>query len=149
MTLRILFAAALACTLAACATNGGYAYGPPVGNPRQDVRCYDCGTVDRIVTVYGDSSTRGGGALLGGIVGGVLGNQVGKGDGRTAATVAGAVGGAVLGNQIEKNAKSAPTYDVYIHMDNGDKIVINQRDASRIGVGSYVRVSNNRVLPLR
>jgi len=149
MNLRNVFASALCLGLAACATGGGYGYGPPPGGPRENVRCEDCAVVERIETVYGNSSTGAGGAILGGIVGGVLGNQIGKGDGRKAATVVGAVGGAVAGHQIEKNVKAAPTYDVFLRMDNGRKVVLNQRALNGVAVGDYVRVTNNRVVPLR
>lgn len=151
MNLRNLFVSTLCIGLAACATGGnrGYGYGPPPGGPSQNVRCYDCGTIERIETVYGNSSAGAGGAVLGGIVGGVLGNQIGKGDGRKAATVVGAAGGAVAGYQIEKNVKSAPTYDVFLRMDDGRRIVINQRDLANVAPGDYIRVTNNRIVPLR
>ena len=151
MNLRNLFVSTLCIGLAACATGGnrGYGYGQPPSGSSQNVRCYDCGQVERIETVYGNSSAGGGGAILGGIVGGVLGNQIGKGDGRKAATVVGAVGGAVAGHQIEKNVKSAPTYDVFLRMDDGRRIVINQRDLANVAPGDYVRVTNNRIVPLR
>ncbi|PKM09885.1 MAG: peptidoglycan-associated outer membrane lipoprotein precursor [Gammaproteobacteria bacterium HGW-Gammaproteobacteria-5] len=152
MNLRNLFVSTLCIGLAACATGGGRGYGyggPPANGQNQNVRCYDCGVIERIETVYGNSSASGGGAVLGGIVGGVLGNQVGKGDGRKAATVVGAVGGAVAGHQIEKNVKSAPTYDVFLRMDDGRRIVINQRNLANVAPGDYVRVTNNQIVPLR
>ncbi|MDX2300472.1 MAG: glycine zipper 2TM domain-containing protein [Xanthomonadaceae bacterium] len=149
MNLRNVFASALCLSLAACATGGGYGYGPPPGGPREGVRCEDCAVVERIETVYGNSSASGGGAILGGIVGGILGNQIGKGDGRKAATVVGAVGGAVAGHQVEKNVKGAATYDVFLRMDNGRKVVLNQRTLNGVVVGDYVRITNNRVVPLR
>lgn len=151
MNLRNLFLSALCLGLAACATGGGggYGYGPPPGGPREGIRCEDCAVVERIETVYGNSSTSGGGAILGGIVGGILGNQIGKGDGRKAATVIGAVGGAVAGNQVEKNTRAAPTYDVFLRMDNGRKVVLNQRTLNGVVEGDYVRITNNRVVPLR
>jgi outer membrane lipoprotein SlyB len=59
--------------------------------------------------------------VIGGVVGGVLGNQVGHGDGRAAATVIGAVGGAVVGNELEKNRRSATqVYQYSVQLDRGD-----------------------------
>lgn len=141
MTSRILLISLLSLFLAACASSGGgYGQRPYDGY----ARCMDCGTVERIEEVRGERTSSGGGAVLGGIVGGVLGNQVGSGSGRKAATVAGAVGGAIAGNAIERETNAAFTYDVFIRMDDGRRIVVNQRDLGGIRTGSYVRVSGNR-----
>ncbi len=146
MNLRALSAIALTLSLAACATSPGYydngpAYG---GSNNYPARCANCGTVERIEHVYGNSQTSGAGAVIGGVVGGVLGNQIGRGNGRTAATVVGAVGGAVAGNAIEKNNNEAGSFDVYVRMDNGQKLILNQRDLGNIREGSYVEVYNNK-----
>jgi len=146
MHLRTLSAAALALSLAACASSPShYDNGPAYGGPSNyPARCANCGTVERIEHVYGNSHTSGGGAIIGGIVGGVLGNTVGKGDGRKAATVVGVVGGAVAGNAIEKHENQEGTFDVFVRMDNGQKLILNQRDLGGIREGSYVEVYNNR-----
>lgn len=141
MSIRIFFAASLALGLAACAATPGYYGAPPADGY---ARCHDCGTVERIEEVRGTRQSTGAGAVLGGIIGGVLGNQVGGGDGRKAATAAGAVAGAVAGNALEKNVQAAPTYDVFILMDDGRRIVVNQRDLAGVRTGSYVRVSGGR-----
>lgn len=146
MHLRTLSAAALALSLAACASSPNhYDNGPAYGGPSNyPARCANCGTVERIEQVYGNSHTSGGGAIIGGIVGGVLGSTVGKGDGRKAATVVGVVGGAVAGNAIEKHENQEGTFDVFVRMDNGQKLILNQRDLGGIREGSYVEVYNNR-----
>ena len=146
MNLRVFSAIALALSLAACATGPGYydngpAYGGPSNYP---ARCANCGTVERIEHVYGNSHTSGAGAVIGGIVGGVLGSTVGKGDGRKAATVVGVVGGAVAGNAIEKHENQEGSFDVYVRMDNGQKLILNQRDIGNIRAGSYVDVANGK-----
>lgn len=143
MKIRALIIATLALFLAACATGGGYGYGqrPYDGGY---ARCYDCGTVERIEEVRGARQASGAGAVLGGVIGGVLGNQVGSGSGRKAATAAGAIGGAVAGHEVEKNVQAAPAYDIFIRMDDGRRIVVNQRDLGGIRVGSYVRVDGGR-----
>lgn len=140
MNLRLLFSSALLLLLAACASPSQRGYGPSDGY----ARCYDCGRVERIDRVYGERQSGGGGAVLGGIVGGVLGNQVGGGSGRTAATVAGAIAGGVVGNELEKDRNSAARYELFVHMDDGRRIVVNQADLNGIREGSYVRVSGNR-----
>jgi len=157
MNARLISAAVLTLALSACATGPGY-YGPPPQGPYNnqgaynngyDTRCMSCGRVDRIEQVYGDRRTSGTGAVVGGIVGGVLGNTVGKGDGRTAATVVGAVGGAVVGNEIEKNNNGAGSFDIYVRMDNGRHLILNQRDLGGIREGSYVDVEGNRARLIR
>jgi outer membrane lipoprotein SlyB len=151
MNLRALSAIALTLSLAACATGPGYHDNGPAYGDRGNypARCANCGVVERIEHVYGNSHTTGAGAVIGGVVGGVLGNTVGKGDGRTAATVVGAVGGAVAGNAIEKHENQEGSFDVYVRMDNGQKLILNQRDIGNIREGSYVEVDNNKARLLR
>lgn len=139
---RIIAISLLSLLLAACASGGGYSQQRPYHDGY--ARCQDCGRVERIEEVRGERTTSGGGAVLGGIVGGVLGNQVGSGSGRRAATVAGAVGGAVAGNAIERETNAAYSYDLFILMDDGRRIVVNQRELGGIRTGSHVIVRGNR-----
>ncbi len=151
MNARLIPAAALTLALSACATGPGY-YGPPPQGPYNNgysTRCMSCGRVERIEQVYGDRGTTGTGAVVGGIVGGLLGNTVGKGDGRTAATVVGAVGGAVVGNEVEKNNNAAGSFDVYVRMDDGRRLILRQREIGGIREGSYVDVEGNRARLIR
>lgn len=88
--------------LAAIATSLALLAGCATSSPRYvDERGYEicdrCGTVERIVRVYGEGGSTGGGAVAGAIIGGVLGNQIGSGDGRRAATAAGVLIGAAIG----------------------------------------------------
>ena len=131
--------------LAACASSPA----PYRGQDGGYARCLDCGTVERIEVVGGERTSSGGGAVLGGIVGGVVGNQIGSGDGRRAATAVGAIGGAVAGNEIEKSRNAAPTYDLFVRMDDGRRIVLNQRDIGPIREGSYIQVRGNDAVLLR
>ncbi len=140
MNLRLLFTAALVVLLAGCVSPSSRGYGPSDGY----ARCYDCGRVERIERTYGERQSAGGGAILGGIVGGVLGNQVGGGSGRTAATVAGAIAGGVVGNELEKDRASSARYELYVLMDDGRRIIVNQADLNGIREGSYVRINGNR-----
>lgn len=157
-TTRLLLASSLVLMLGACASSGGgysrssypadrydnRSYDNRYDDRGQYARCYDCGTVERIDRVVGERTSSGGGAVLGGIVGGVLGNQVGGGSGRTAATVAGAIAGGVAGNAIEKNNNASAMYELFVRMDDGRRIVVDQRDLNGIREGSYVRVSSGR-----
>lgn len=146
MSTRSLSLVACVLALSACATSNHYrpGYGTAPGGYAY---CQNCGVVDRIEVFYGERRADGGGAVVGAIIGGVLGNQVGGGRGRDAATVAGAIAGGVAGHQIEKNARGAPRYDLFLTMDDGRRIVMTQRDLNGIREGARVRVSGNRVRP--
>lgn len=143
MTTRVLALIVFTLALSACASGGHYrpGYGTAPGGYAY---CHNCGIVDRIDVFYGERRADGGGAVIGAIVGGVLGSQVGSGHGRDAATVAGAIAGGVAGHQIEKNARGAPRYDLFLTMDDGRRIVVTQRDLNGIREGARVRVSGNR-----
>lgn len=108
--------------------------------------CRSCGTVDSINPIDKAGQGSGAGALLGGVLGGVLGHQVGNGRGRDAATVAGAVGGAVLGNQVEKNNKTARSYDVRVRMEDNTFSTVRYEVEPNVRVGDKVRVEDGRLV---
>ncbi len=147
MRLRFLSALLPALVLAACATPGGYYSGHGGGYaPPQDgyARCANCGVVEKIDRVYGERNSSGGGAVLGGIIGAIVGNQIGSGSGRAAATVAGAIAGGAVGNSAERNANSAPWYELYLRMDDGRRIVVSQRDLHGVREGAYILIRNGQ-----
>lgn len=147
MRLRFLSALLPALMLAACATPGGYYSGHGGGYaPPQDgyARCANCGVVEKIDRVYGERNSSGGGAVLGGIIGAIVGNQIGSGSGRAAATVAGAIAGGAVGNSAERNANSAPWYELYLRMDDGRRIVVSQRDLHGVREGAYIQIRNGQ-----
>lgn len=108
--------------------------------------CRSCGTVDSINPIDKAGQGSGAGALLGGVLGGVLGHQVGNGRGRDVATVAGAVGGAVLGNQVEKNNKTARSYEVRVRMDDNTFSTVRYEVEPNVRVGDKVRVEDGRLV---
>lgn len=140
---RLLLIVAIAVLAVGCASSypARSYYGPPADGY---ARCANCGVVERVERVYGQAESSGGGAVVGGIIGGVLGNQVGSGSGRRAATVAGAIAGGVVGNEMERNANAAPTYELFVRMDDGRRLVVSQRTLDGIRQGSYVRLSGGR-----
>jgi outer membrane lipoprotein SlyB len=149
MKMHMLAAAAVATlALAGCAsTSPSYSGSPGYNTPPPAQTCYDCGTVTRIDAVGGQQTSGTTGAVLGGVVGAVAGHELAKNssDGKqNAATVAGAVGGAVAGSAIQKNMNKAQSYNVYVRMDNGNTVTLNQADIGGIREGSYVRVYNGR-----
>ena len=150
--INVLSAILLSALLSACASNGGsYAYrdnGYRGGYSQQSV-CTSCGTVERIeVARYGDGRSSGAGAVAGAIIGGVLGNQVGDGDGRKAATVAGAVAGGLAGNKIEKDRNERDTYAIYVRMDDGRRLVFEQKVLNGIHTGDRVNTSGRELRQL-
>lgn len=151
MNTRLLVAAAMALVLCGCATGPGQRDSSHAGYSDDgygSTRCANCGIVDRIEQVSGNRQTDGSGALVGGIIGGVLGNQVGNGDGRKAATVAGVVAGAAVGNQVEKD-RNGPSFDVYVRMDDGRRLIFNQGDLDGIHEGSRVQADGGKVHLIR
>jgi outer membrane lipoprotein SlyB len=148
MNRNLLAATLMAVALSACAGPGGYGYqdrGYRDGYSYQ--RCSQCGVVERIdVARYGDGRTSGAGAVAGAILGGVLGSQVGSGSGRNAATIAGAVAGGAAGNRIESNRNARDVYAVYVRMDDGRRLVFEQRQLDGIREGARVTVRNGRAI---
>ncbi|MGO1071744.1 glycine zipper 2TM domain-containing protein [Lysobacter sp. CA199] len=159
--IRLLGVATVATlALAGCATspgysgggynNGGYNNYPPQSNyPNQNNNCYDCGIVTRIEQISTQSTAPSAtGAVLGGLVGAVAGRKIAddhtdsKGR-KNSATVGGAVAGAIAGNAIQ-NRVGAPSYNVYVRMDDGRTTVVTQKDLSGIRENTYVRISNGR-----
>ena len=154
MTSRLLIAAALTASLAACASSprsSGYGYDRGYGYSEPQ-RCYDCGVIEHIEKVYGARSNSRTGAVLGGLVGAVAAREIpkhGSEGKKNTATVAGAVAGAVAGNAIE-NKVNEETWDITVRMDDGRRIVVNRNSLGNdIRVGAYVRVDGNRLVPLR
>lgn len=139
MRIRIVLLMLALLTLAACATP------PRYYNDGYRSACNNCGTIERIERVYGERETTGGGAVLGAIIGGALGNQVGKGDGRKAATVAGAVIGGAIGNAAEKDQRSRPRYEIFVQLDDGRRLVVEQPTLDGLREGDYVQIVGNRV----
>lgn len=141
MRARILLLV-LSSSLAACATSPGYQQRYDDGYAAY---CGQCGTIEKIERVYGERKTTGGGAILGALIGGALGNQVGKGDGRKAATIAGAVAGGVIGNNVEKDQRSAPRFEIFVRMDDGRRLVIEQPTLDDLRDGDPVEIVGGRV----
>lgn len=104
----------------------------------------DVGEVIAVEPIVAEGEASGVGAAVGGVVGGLLGNQIGSGSGRAAATAAGAIAGGMVGNNAERNASSAPWYELYIRMDDGRRIVVSQRDLNGVREGAYIHISNGR-----
>lgn len=147
MKLQLMAAAVATLALAGCAsTSPGYgntgSYTPP-----PTASCYDCGVVTRIDAVAGQPSSGAAGAVIGGVVGAVAGRELAddssKGRQNTA-TVAGAAAGALAGHAIQKNMNDTSSYNVFVRMDNGNNVTLNQADIGGIREGSYVRVYDGR-----
>ena len=142
----LICAAAASMALLGCATSPGYSSGGYVSNSGYgSASCYDCGTVSRIEQV-GQPSSGVTGAVLGGVVGAAAGREIADDESKgrqNTATAAGAVVGAVAGSAIQRNM-SGVRYNVYVRMDDGRVVTLNQTDIGGIREGSYVRVNNGR-----
>lgn len=148
MKYPIIVIGVLSLGLGACATTDrGYGYQDRgySNNYASSNRCEACGVVERIdIARYGDGRASGTGAVVGAVVGAAIGNQVGSGDGRRAATVAGAVAGGVAGHRIEENRNERDRYAVVVRMDDGRRLVVEQRDLNGVREGARVVISNGR-----
>lgn len=160
---KILAAAALAASLAACVTHTGaprtssypatypgttsYPY-PAAAAPAPAYVQYGRVSNVEFMRTQQPGSTSGAGAVLGGVVGGVLGHQIGKGTGRDVATVAGAVGGALVGNTIERNRAPGSVsefYRVSVQLDNGTMRAFDYATAPNVRIGDRVRIENDQL----
>lgn len=134
-----------ATVLGGCASNSPQQTSTPYSTPsRTNTDSY--GSIESIQVTHAANNTSGTGAVVGGLVGGLLGNQVGRGNGRTAATVVGAVGGAMVGNNVEqnRNAQGPDRYQIRVHLDNGDSMIVMQDSIDDMRVGNRVRVADGR-----
>ena len=153
MKMHLMAAAVATMALAGCASTtpsngyGNSGYNTPAPTT---ANCYDCGVVTRIDAVGNTTQNNAAtGAVLGGVVGAVAGHELAKDSSKgkqNTATVAGAAAGALAGHAIQKNAQAkAQSYTVYVRMDNGNTVTLNQADIGGISEGSYVRVYDGRV----
>ena len=137
---------ALLATLLAtgCAVHPATQPSPPT--PSASAYRIEYGQVRSVDMVRAESQTSGGGALLGGVIGAVVGRQIGSGTGRDAGTAVGAVGGAIIGNQIEKNQRSAQTfYRIAVVTQSGQTRTFDYAQPGDLRVGDRVRIENNQL----
>jgi outer membrane lipoprotein SlyB len=129
---RHVIIAALALALGACASSPPPRDQPPlgIGTPLQQVRCPDCGRVERIEVLQVTSDSKPTGTVLSGIVGGVA-------------------SGAATDYGPAKHA-ARPNYRISVHMDDGRHLVFVQGAISpSLREGSTVRIDSGRVILLR
>ncbi len=128
------------------AQNNAPGFEVPAPRAVEPVVCQSCGTVSSVNAIVKQGEGSGAGAVLGGLLGGLIGHQAGKGHGKDVATVAGAVGGALLGNTVEKNAKTANTYEVLVRMDDNTFQTVRYEVMPGVRVGDKVHLENGRIL---
>ena len=117
-----------------------YQYAEPTVVAQAPRICDNCGRVESVRAVQQQAQPSGVGIVAGALLGGVLGNQVGGGNGKKLATVAGAVGGGFAGNEVEKRTRSATTYEVRVHMDNGTVRTFPYNSQPNWNAGDRIRV---------
>ena len=152
-TLPLALAAALAFTLAGCATSN-----PDVisRNDAQRLSTVVDATVLTVRAVTVDGSQSGAGAVAGGVVGGIAGSSVGGRRESAAIGVIGAVAGAVIGNVIERNSTKEESLEIMVQLRNGERRAIVQAKGAEafqagdpviiVTTGSKVRVARAPVI---
>jgi outer membrane lipoprotein SlyB len=121
----------------------------PIAKGSPAVACSECGVIASIRAIEAPGTDTLLGAVAGGVVGGLVGNEIGQGRGRTAATVLGAGAGAYTGNEIEKNMNKRTTYQIRVHMSDGQQRSFYQLAAPALTVGQKVRVVNGRLVAMK
>ena len=120
-------AAALALSLAACATSN-----PDVVQRNEAQRLST--VVDAVVLttrpVTVDGSQSGIGASAGGVIGGVAGSSVGGSREGVVVGVLGAVIGGVIGNAVERNSTREAALEILVQLRNGDRRSVVQARAT-------------------
>ena len=115
-----------------------------VQRPAPEPRAVDrsrVGSITSIEPIRERPQGNGTGAVIGGVLGAVIGNQFGHGGGRAAMTGAGAVGGAVLGNNVERNNRTAVIgYRVGIRLDSGATRSFQRTQVGGLQVGDRVQL---------
>lgn len=108
--------------------------------------CPECGKVTavRIVEQKGESTPLG--MIAGGVAGAVLGHQVGGGRGQDVATIAGAAGGAYAGHKIEEHVRTAKSWVVTVHFEDGsDREFTFAADPAYVA-GDAVKATGNSIV---
>ncbi|HSH47376.1 MAG TPA: glycine zipper 2TM domain-containing protein [Halomonas sp.] len=132
-----------ALTLAGCANTSPYSGNVYTGSQAKTAQSVTLGTISALRPVQIQADSRAGGLLGtggGAVIGGLLGDQVGGGSGRRLATAAGAIGGAVAGSAIEERANLISALEIEVRQDNGQDVVIVQKDDQNLQVGQRVRI---------
>jgi outer membrane lipoprotein SlyB len=132
------------CHLSAAITTAIFAVAIALA-PGAKAACDNCGTVAEVKTIKKEGEGSGVGAVAGGVIGGVLGHQVGSGRGNTAATIVGAGAGAYAGHQVEKNQKSATSYQVVVKMEDGKSRTFNFEKETSYRTGDKIKVVDGKL----
>ncbi len=133
---RIVLAAALVASLAACSTTS------PDVIKRDDAQRMS-NVLDGVVlstrAVTVDGSQSGVGGVAGGVVGGIAGSSVGGRRESAIVGVLGAVAGGVAGNAIERSATKEEALEILVQLKNGERrAIVQAKGAEAINVGDQV-----------
>jgi outer membrane lipoprotein SlyB len=130
---------AIALTMSACVSNGSR---PNNQYQTNNYQSYP-GVVTSVRPVEVDGSnaaTKGAGIVAGAALGALLGHQVGGGRGKTVATVAGGAAGA-YGGMVASDAMTKKSgYEVRVHLDRGNDVIITHEGGQRVSYNQRVRV---------
>ncbi|MDG6894653.1 glycine zipper 2TM domain-containing protein [Volucribacter amazonae] len=128
-------------SLVGCANTDIYSGSVYEGNQAKEVRSISYGTIVSVRPVKIQADNQGViGTVGGGVLGGIAGSSIGGGTGQAIATAVGAIAGAVIGSTVEEKASQVNALELTIKKDNGQEIVVVQKQDPTLTVGRRVRI---------
>lgn len=132
--------------LSACANTDIYSGNVYRSDQAKEMRSISYGTIVSVrpVSIQADSSGSNGIASVGGgIIGAVAGSGVGGGRGSTIMGAVGAMVGSMIGSKIEQKSNKINSLEMVIRRDDGNEIVVVQKQEAGFEVGKRVRLVGN------
>lgn len=128
-------------SLVGCANTDIYSGSVYEGNQAKETRSVSYGTIVSVRPVKIQADNQGIiGTVGGGALGGIAGSSIGGGTGQAIATAVGAIAGAVIGSKVEEKASQVDALELTIRKDNGQEIVVVQKQDPTLTVGRKVRI---------
>ncbi|TCK01859.1 outer membrane lipoprotein SlyB [Volucribacter psittacicida] len=128
-------------SLVGCANTDIYSGSVYEGNQAKETRSVSYGTIVSVRPVKIQADNQGIiGTVGGGALGGIAGSTIGGGTGQAIATAVGAIAGAVIGSKVEEKASQVDALELTIRKDNGQEIVVVQKQDPTLTVGRKVRI---------
>lgn len=134
-------------TLVGCANTDIYSGNVYEGSQAKEARSITYGTIVAVRSVKIQADNQGIiGTVGGGVLGGVAGSTIGGGSGQAIATAVGAIAGAVIGSKVEEKASQVDALELTIKKDDGQEIVVVQKQDPSLTVGRRVRIVGGSTL---
>lgn len=134
-------------TLVGCANTDIYSGSVYEGSQAKEARSITYGTIVATRPVKIQADNQGViGTVGGGVLGGVAGSAIGGGTGQALATAVGAIAGAVIGSKVEEKVSQVDALELTIKKDDGQEIVVVQKQDASLTVGRRVRIVGGSTL---